>query len=140
MSCTITVEEFKEQFDRGQFTYSETLPGVRDKDIESAISEAEATFNGDLYSDDPTCKQALLYLTAHFLTNDIESANSGGQPVFIQGSRSADGISESVIVPDWMSQGDFSMYATTYYGQKFLTLSKPYMDGAVYVVGGATLP
>jgi len=136
----ITAVEFKEQFDRGQFTYGETLPAVRDKDITGAITEAEFTYNEDLYPDEDTCKLALNYLTAHYLTNDIEAANSGGQSVFIQGSRSADGISESLTIPEWMNEGDYAFYSTTYYGQKYLMLSKPYMGGAVYVVNGATTP
>lgn len=140
MSCTITAEEFKTYFDRGQFTYGVDLPAVRDKDIDSAIAEAQATFNENLYPDEATCKQALYYLTAHFLQNDVDSSFSNGQPTFIQNSRSADGISESVNIPEWMNEGAFAFYATTYYGQKYLILSKPYIDGAVFVVGGATLP
>jgi len=140
MSCTITATEFKDYFDRGQFTYSETLPDVRDKDIDQAIAEAVATFNENLFPDEATCKQALLYLTAHFLTNDLDAADSGGQAAFNQASRSADGISESLVVPEWMTSGDYALYSTTYYGQKYIMLAKPYIDGAVYVVGGATQP
>jgi len=140
MSCTITATEFKDYFDRGQFDYGAAVPQIRDKDIDQAIAEAVATFNGDLFPTDSECKQALYYLTAHYLTNDIEAADSGGQPSFVQSSRSADGISESVSIPEWMNTGEFAFYATTYYGQKYLMLVKPYIDGAVYVVGGATLP
>lgn len=140
MSCTITATEFKTYFDRGQFAYSEDLPDVRDKDIDSAIAEAVATSNGDLFPDDDTCKQALYYLTAHYLTNDLYAADSGGQSAFIQSSRSADGVSESLSIPEWMNTGEFSFYATTYYGQKYLMLCKPYIDGAIFVVGGSTRP
>lgn len=140
MSCTITAAEFKDYFDRGQFDYGTDPPAIRDKDIDSAIAEAQAVFNGDLYPDEETCKQALYYLTAHFLQKDFEAVESGGQPSFIQSSRSADGISESLSIPDWMNQGEFAFYATTYYGQKWLMLSKPYLDGAVFTVYGATLP
>lgn len=139
MSC-ITATDFKDYFDRGQFTYGETLPDVRDKDIDQAIAEAVATFNEYLFPDEDTCKQALLYLTAHYLVNDLNAANSGGQAVFNQNSRSVDGVSESLSIPDWMNTGDFSLYATTYYGQKYLMLCKPYLDGAVYVVNGRTTP
>lgn len=135
---TITVAEFKDYFDRGQFAYGTTLPEIRDKDIEAAIAEAEAVFNHDLYDDEAVEKLALLYLTAHFLQNDTEAGDSSGQPTFIQQSRSADGISESVIVPEWMQAGEYALYSTTYYGQKYLMLSKPYIDGAVYSVPGGT--
>lgn len=138
MSCTITVEEFKTLFDRGQFQYGTDLPSIRDKDITEAIEEAEAVFNGDLYPSESECKRALSYLTAHFLTLDVSGGNSGGQPTFNQTSRSADGISEAVHVPEWAKEGDFAMYATTSYGVKYLMLSKPYLDGAVLFISGRT--
>lgn len=136
----ITVEEFKTFFDRGQFTYSETLPDIRDKDITNAISEKDAILNDGIYPDDETLKLAEYYLTAHFLTLDTEASESGGQPSFNQTGRSADGISESLQIPEWMNDGEFAFYATTYYGQKWLMLTKPYLGGAVYTVLGATTP
>lgn len=140
MACTIDATEFKAYFDRGQFTYGTTAPDIRVKDIDQAIAETEAVLNDGIYPDEDTCKQAKYYLTAHFLTNDIDAGDSGGLPSFVQTSRSADGISESVSVPEWMNQGEFAFYSTTYWGQKFLILTKPYLDGAVRVVSGATLP
>ena len=138
MAVTITATEFKTFFDRGQFAYGTTIPAIRDKDIDQAIAEAEAVFNHDLYPTEDVETQALLYLTAHFLQLDTDAADSGGQASFVQTSRSADGISESVQVPEWMNQGEFAFYANTYYGQKFLMLSKPYIDGAVFSVPGGT--
>ena len=138
MSITITPTEFETFFDRGQFTYSDTLPDVREKDITEAIAEAEAVFNHDLYPLETIEKKALFYLTAHYLQGDIEAADSEGLPAYVQNSRSADGISESVNIPEWMQAGEFAFYSTTFYGQKWLMLSKPYMDGAVYSVSGAT--
>lgn len=144
MSCTITATEFKDYFDRGQFLYGSTVPyaypEVRDKDIDSAIAEAQAVFNGGLFPDEATCKQALYYLTAHFLQKDLDAVESGGQSTYNQSSRSADGISESLSIPEWMNEGEFAFYATTYWGQKYLMLVKPYLDGAVFVVNGGTLP
>ena len=135
---TITATEFKAYFDRGQFTYDTTLPAVRDKDIDAAIAEAEAVFNHDIYPTEDIEEIALLYLTAHFLQNDIDAGDAGGQSVYNQNSRSADGISESKQIPEWMTSGDFALYTTTYYGQKWLTLTKPYLDGAVFTVPGGT--
>jgi hypothetical protein len=137
---TITAADFKDKFDRGQWTYGDDLPAVRDKDIDEAISEAEAVFNHDLYPTEIVEENALLYLTAHFLQNDLDMFESGGQPKYAQSSRAADGVSESLSIPDWMLQDTFAMFATTGYGQKYLLLSKPYLDGAVFVVSGATLP
>lgn len=130
---------FKDYFDRGQFLYGPTVPDVRDKDIDQAIAEARAVFNPDLY---PVEDQDLaeLYLTAHFLQTDLSAEESGGQSILLQSARSVDGVSESLAVPDWMLEGELAAYSTTYWGQKFLTLSRPYMGGGVFVVGGTTLP
>jgi hypothetical protein len=138
---TVTVNSFKEQFDRGQFAYGTSLPDIRDKDITNAIDEANAVFNQGLYPTDPDAGTLpLLYLTAHFLQLDTEASESGGQSKYNQTGRSADGLSESVSIPEWMQDGEFAFYTTTYYGQKYLMLSKPYMDGAVYSVSGGTTP
>ena len=138
MSCTVTIAEFKTQFDRGQFTYSATLPDIRDEDITKAIAETQAVFNQDLFPTEALCEQALLYLTAHLLKLDTEAADSGGNPSLLQQSRSADGFSESLHIPKWMQEGEFAFYSTTYYGQKFIILAKPYLDGAVFSVPGGT--
>ena len=122
MAESITATEFKTFFDRGQFTYSANLPDVRDKDIDEAIAECEAVFNHDLYPDATKEKQALYYCTAHFLQTDLNMFESGGQSTFNQTSRSADGISESVKIPDWIS-GELEIYATTGYGLKWLMLT-----------------
>ena len=137
----VTVDTFKDFFDRGQFDYGTDTTEIRDKDITQALAEANAVFNVDLYPTDDDgviSDMALHYLTAHFLTGDVDACDSGGQSVMPQNSRSADGVSESVTIPEWMTSGDFAMYITTYYGQKFLMLSKPYLDGAVYIVDGST--
>lgn len=141
---TITATEFKAYFDRGQFLYGSAdpyvYPEIRDKDIDSAIAEALAVFNTGLFPTEAAVKQALYYLTAHFLQLDSDAVASNGQSKYNQTSRSADGISESLEIPEWMKEGDFALYTTTYYGQKYLTLAKPYLDGAVFAVSGATLP
>ena len=145
MSCTITVTEFKDLFDRGQFTYDETTPpvggNVRDKDIQEAIEEAECVFNGDIYEDETCCKKALSYLTAHFLKLDVDAALGKGNAKYNRTSRSADGISEGLQLPPWVYEDEFlSMFTTTFYGQKWIMLSLPYMGGVVLSVKGATTP
>lgn len=144
MACELTVEEFKAYFDRGQFLYGSSspyvFPEIRDQDITSAIAEASAVFNPGLFPDDETCEQALSYLTAHFVQRDLDAIQTKGQSVYNQSSRSADGLSESLSIPDWMNEEEFAFYATTYYGQKYLILAKPYLDGAVFSVEGGTRP
>lgn len=136
----VTVSSFKTLFSRGQFEYGTDVPDIRDVDIENAIAEANAVFNPGIYPDEAIHDLALSYLTAHFLATDTDAADSGGQSRFIQTSRSVDGVSESVEVPDWMKAAEFAFYCTTYYGQKWLMLTKPYLDGAVYVIEGGTTP
>jgi hypothetical protein len=135
----ITVEQFKTYFDRN-FTFGPTLPDVRDQDVQKAIDEAATVFNPDLYDVEADRDLAELYLSAHFLQNDLDAAEGEGQAQLLQQSRSVGSVSESMAIPDWMLQSDYSFYTTTYYGQKFLTITKPYLDGAVFSVGGATLP
>jgi hypothetical protein len=139
-TCTITATEFKDMFDRGPWAFSPTLPDVRDKDINEAIAEAEAVFNSDLYPDEATCKQALSYLTAHFLTMDLDMYDTGGQAVNNVTSRSAHGISESVQIPEEFQSGPLAIFATTAFGQKWLMLSIPYTKGSIDVAPGDTTP
>ena len=136
-------QTFKDYFDRGQFVYGEEVPAVRDKDIDAAMHEAETIFNADLYPDDKTLEMAFLYLSAHFLACDLDAAESGGLGGvgFVQTSRSADGVSESIQVPDWIAKDPtLSVLAGTYFGRKYLTIALRYADEVITVVGGATLP
>ena len=139
-TCTITATEFKDTFDRGPWAYSANLPDVRDKDIEEAIIEAKALFNCDLYPDEGTCKQALSYLAAHFLTLDLDAYDSGGQAVNNIISRSAGDISESVQIPEWISEGVFAIFSTTSFGQKYIMLSLPYITSSIDIAPGGTTP
>ena len=138
---TVTLSSFKTQFARN-FTFGSAVPDIMDADITNAIAEKDAVFNFSLYPTDRPEVGTLAehYLTAHFLASDVDAADSGGQSRLLQTSRSADGVSESLDIPDWMKQGEFAFYATTYYGQKWLILSKPYLDGAVFSVEGGTMP
>lgn len=129
-----TVAEFKSHFDR-DFDYGSD---VRDSDIERAFAEADATFNPDIYPVDAARKLAYLYLSAHFLTQDLTAAESGGGATFNAGSRSVGSVSVTSEIPEWMKQGEIAFYSTTYYGQKWLILTKPYLDGVVFTVGGGT--
>ena len=138
---TVTLASFKTQFARN-FTFGAAVPDIMDADITNAIAEKDAVFNFELYPTENPAIGTLAehYLTAHFLASDVDAADSGGQSRLLQTSRSADGVSESVDIPDWMKQGEFAFYATTYYGQKYLILSKPYLDGAIFSVEGGTMP
>lgn len=131
----VNIEDFKDFFDRGDFIYSDNLPNVRDKDIQKAINTSETTFNHGLYPTETIEKEALLNLTAHNLCNIL---NDSQQTDLLINSRSVDGISVSLSVPDWMLQDELYYYSTTKYGQEFLRISKPYLGGGVFSVAGAT--
>ena len=136
----VTIASFKTQFSRN-FVFGAALPDILDDDITKAIAEKDAVFNPEIYPAETPATGTLAehYLTAHFLQSDVNAADSGGQPVALQNSRSADGVSESVQIPDWVT-GELLFYWSTYYGQKWLILTKPYLDGAVFVVSGGTNP
>ncbi len=136
----LDADQFKLHFDRGQFTYGDTPPAIRDKDIVAAIGEMEAIINAGLYPGEDTQTLAKLYLTAHFLTLDIQASKTGGQPTFSFSPRAVGSISASMDIPDWMKKGLFAQYATTYYGQKWLALTKPYTIGVVRTIAGTTQP
>lgn len=140
MAGTVTISSFKAQFPR--LTYGADPSAIMDDDITKAIAEKDAVFNFELYPPDKPEIGTLAehYLTAHFVATDIDAADSGGQTRLLQSSRSADGVSESLDIPDWMKQGEFAFYASTYYGQKWLILTKPYLGGAVFSVAGGTNP
>ena len=137
---TLTAADFKAYFSRGQFTFGTDLPAVRDDDISQAIAEASGVFNFGLYPNDAITIQALQYLTAHFLQGTLDSTDSQGQAEGIQSARSVQGVSESIAIPEWMLEGEFALYATTSYGRRWLAISKPYLDGAVFAVAGGTQP
>jgi len=137
------VQVFKDYFDRGQFAFGEEVPAVRDKDIETAMGEALTIFNADIYPDEKTRERQFLYLTAHFLACDLDAAESGGLGGigFVQTSRSADGLSESIQVPEWVSRDPMlSVLAGTYFGRKYLITALQYATDVILVAGGDTLP
>jgi len=116
---------------------------VRDRDITAAMHEAGAIFNPALYPNDEIRDMAFLYLTAHFLSCDLDAADSGGLGGvgFAQTSRSADGLSESIQIPEYiLSDPTLSMLAGTYWGRKYLIIAMQYAVDVVTVVGGHTLP
>jgi len=136
----IDAATFKAKFDRGQFTYGNTLPAIRDPDITKVIAEASRVYNPDIYPDETTADEALTFLSAHFLQETIDAADGDGAAKWNQTSRSASGVSESVQIPEWMNAPEIAMFATTYYGQRFLMLTRPHLIGAVFSVTGGTNP
>jgi len=147
----ITVDDFKAYFYR-DFQYSKPLGAanpipacpkdyVTDFDIQKAFQEAIINFNPCLFSYDEQLKVTYLYLAAHYLVNDLQTSAQGvGSTSYAPvTSRSVGGVSESYQVPDWMINDPYlAHFATTRYGQKYLSLIKPLTIGRVQVYLGAT--
>jgi hypothetical protein len=116
---------------------------VQDSDITTAFGEAIALFNPALYPVDANSTQAYLYLTAHFLANDLKSALAGisAPGGFPLSSRSVGSVSEGYSVPDaYLEDPILAGYTTSAYGMKFLALTLPALRGNVRAVFGQALP
>jgi len=147
----ITVDDFKGYFHR-DFEYSKPLgaeypiPGcpddyVTDDDILKAFGEAIINFNPGIFSQDEQLRISYLYLTAHYMVNDLQTSAQGISSVGYApvNSRSVGSVSESYTLPDWMVNDPYmSNFATTRYGQKYLSLIKPLTIGNVQVYLGWT--
>lgn len=147
----ITVDDFKSYFYR-DFEYAKPLgaahptPGcpkefVTDFDIQKAFKEAIINFNPGIFSYDEQLEVSFLYLSAHYLVNDLQTASQGVNSVGYApvNSRSVGSVSESYTLPDWMAQDPYlSNFTTTRYGQKYLSLIKPLLIGNVQVYLGWT--
>jgi hypothetical protein len=147
----IELDDFKTWFTR-DFTYA-TIVGetvaredcsceyITDADLTKAFTEAKINFNQGLFGTDDQLKTTFLYLAAHYLVNDLQTATAGvgSAGFFPVTSRSVGSVSESYGLPNWMMNDPvFGAYATTRYGQKYLSLIKPLLVGNVAVYEGAT--
>lgn len=152
MACVdeITISDFKSQF-RRDFPYAPTavigtdeeLEYILDEDITNAFTQAKCNFNENIFSDDGCCKLAYLYLSAHYLSHDMKTAQNGINSTGAQNvaSRSVGSVSESYSIPEEYQKDPYlNFFTTTGYGIKYLSLVMPLIRGNVYAVQGATLP
>lgn len=149
----ITVTDFKTWFTRDfkyQIPLGETEPiadcpndYITDDDITKSFTEASMNFNPSLFGLDAELKMCFLYLSAHYLVNDLQTASAGADSAgyFPANSRSVGQVTESYQIPDWaIADPVLSSFCTTRYGQKYLSLIKPLLIGNVVVYQGATTP
>lgn len=149
----IDVDDFKDFFVRDfdyaiqsgetESIYSCQKEYVMDSDITKAFMEASANFNAGLFGTDDKLKIAYLYLTAHYLVNDLMAAKdqSGSSSQFPVSSRSIGAVSESYSIPEWILKDPIlSYYSTTRYGMKYISIVKPLLIGNVQVYKGYTTP
>lgn len=146
---TITAAQFKAFFTR-DFPYPPTsaTPStdpcyVQDADINKAFLESQAVFNQGLFGNDATITLAYFYLTAHYLVNDLRTAQAGLESTgnYPVASRSVGSVSESYQIPDaYKDDPLLGFYTTTQYGQKYLSIVLPNLVGNMAGVAGATHP
>ena len=120
-----------------------TLNYVLDSDIEKAFSEAQITFNQSLFTSDANIQIGYLYLTAHYLVNDLKAASQGvsSQGSGVISSKSVGSVSTSYAIPEaWTKDPVLNFYTTSAYGLKYLNMVLPAMVGNVNIVAGATNP
>ena len=147
----IVVDDFKDFFVRDfqyaiasgqtESVYECQKDYVMDSDITKSFSEAKINFNEALFGTDDSLRITFLYLAAHYLVNDLQTSQqgSGSSGFFPVSSRSVGGVSESYAIPTWMLKDPvLGAFATTRYGQKYISLIKPLLIGNVVVCEGAT--
>jgi hypothetical protein len=142
---SITITDFKNYFVRDFFYYTTGADdsAVTDDDLGRAFVEAKINFNEGLFSDFDTTKVAYLYLAAHYLCVNLQTAAGGINSVGYSpvSSRSVGGVSESYEIPDWLKKDPvLAAYNTTRYGQTYLSIVRPLMIGNTLVFQGWSLP
>ena len=109
---------------------------VLDEDIEAAFAEAGAVFNPRLNVTDAQFKMIFLYLAAHFLVadsraNGLQSGSSG-----LVDHKTVGNVSISYTIPKWMQNESLSFFTTTYYGYKYLILTRVSRVGNAMAIRG----
>lgn len=146
----LTVANFKTYFDRA-FPYGATDAEIRDADIQKAFDQACAVFNPGIYPTFPSPATdlqqpeviAYLYLTAHYLVQDIKMGQQGLSSFgeFMVTSKSVGSVSVSYGIPEkFLNNPNFSYFITTTFGLKYLSLTTPYLVGNMTTVQGCTTP
>lgn len=116
---------------------------VLDEDIQKAFAEAQTIFNQALLGTDEQIRIGYMYLTAHYLVNDLRTAMRGIQSTGEQlmSSRSVGSVSESYSIPAaWTDNPIYNFLAKTGYGLKYLSMVLPRMVGNIGTVAGWTNP
>lgn len=143
----VTYTSFKAYFARDFSYYSgsgDSRDYVTDDDITRAITEAGLVFPSGLFSSSETLADtALLYLSAHFLSEDIQFAagGAGGTSAFPVNHKAVGAVLESSVIPEWVTKiPSLYTYANTRYGQRYLSMLFPMLIGNTVVFEGATTP
>ena len=103
---------------------------IWNEDIEKAFEESKATAFTRIDSE-AALKQAFLYLTAHYLVGDLNANGLQSSGNGLISGKTVGNVSVNYVVPKWAEKESYSFYITTYYGLKYLTLTRPYRIGNV---------
>lgn len=124
--------------------YSDDIENyVLDADITKAFAEAEMVLNQSLFSSDANVTLGYLYVTAHFVSNDLRVAQQGilSTGTFPIKKRKVGNVHEEYEIPTaWVNSPIFSFYTKTGYGLKYLNMVMPKIVGHTAVLAGQTLP
>lgn len=126
-----------------QLTADSIYNYVQDRDITAAFREAKMIFNQGIFGTDEEITLAYLYLTAHYLCNDIRASLAGisGSGTFPVSSRNVGSVSESYDIPVQIKDSAaLSQYTASSYGMKYLSFLLPNLTGNVVAVFGGTQP
>ena len=133
--------DFKARFVR-DFPYNaDPTLGVMDSDIMTAFQDTNVEINPVLWSQ-AEYTQAYLFLTAHFLSLNLQASSQGfqGKGSWLSSSQSA-GISESYSIPQQILDHPlWSAYSATTYGKRYAMLVIPKLVGSCFTVRGRTQP
>lgn len=114
---------------------------VQDNDITNAFAEAQVIFNQSFFPTDAVIKLAYLYLTAHYLVNDLKAALAGigASAAFPVNSKTVGSVSESYSIPEaYLEDPRLAFYTSSAYGLKYLSMVLPNIVGNMQAIAGWT--
>lgn len=113
---------------------------VCDLDITNAYAESCINFNSALFSSDQDKILAYLYLSAHFVVNDLNAGGTSGGNVDagLVNSKSVGNVSVSSTIPDHYLKSGYAFYATTTYGRKYIDMIRTRAIGNMVAIAGGT--
>lgn len=147
MAYPPVIADFKAKFNR-EFIYGDGQDNVMDADITRALDEVPPLYNQSLLDTEADQVSAYLYLAAHFLVTNIQSA--GGLSATQRG-RGVRNVSEGIQVskgvgqanvtyqqpPKWIAESiTFYPLWQTDFGKRYLTMIGPRLAGNFHVVAG----
>ena len=115
---------------------------IMDIDIQKAMDQGRSFVNPSIFESNQVMVLAYYYASAHYLVKDLKMAESGidstGEGVM--SSKSVGSVSVSYNIPEEYKDAQWSFFAETGYGKKFLSLIMPRLVGRIGIAYGNTQP